>query len=750
MLTLDVPGRIAGKGERPLRFGPSVAIFPLLLSAAFAADNYVDPKLCAGCHAEIAKTYAKTGMGRSFFAMQPQRVVEDFSSAKPFYHAPSDMYYQMLERGGSYFQRRWQIGPGDKEINVEEKRIDFVMGSGNHARTYLHLTPRNTLQQLPLGWYAENGGYFAMNPGYDRPDYPGSTRTISYECMSCHNAYPRIPAGHEAEGSEAQFVAPLPQGIDCQRCHGPGREHVETSGKAAIINPKRLNADREIEVCLQCHLETTTQSLPHSIQRTGRGPFSYVPGQPLADFRLTFDRAVPNKNRVEVAHAGYRLRMSQCFLKSAGKLRCTTCHDPHNIPRGEAATTQYNRICRDCHTAVLANTAVAPRHTAAADCVSCHMPKRRTDDAVHIVMTDHWIQRRKPAGNLLAAKPEIAETPANMYRGEVVPYYPAALTASPRDVLDRAVAQVRDGSNLKAGLPRLAALVTASSPAEYHIDLADAYRLAFDGPRALREFEQARARDPKSVIVLLKLGNMLLDMQRWAEAEAVARSALQLSPDDPVLLGQLGWAQWQQDKTAEAKASLEKAIRLDPELPDLHNYLAKLYIGTRDAPSAEREFRAALAIQPGVAEWQENLATLLGALGNLDEAAYHFQETVKLKPGYAPGHLGYARLLAGMRRNTEAEQQAQAAVSADPNAPDAHEMLGFLLVNKGDGNGALRELQAAVRLQPAFGRAQYELGVVLYQKGDTAAAIEHLKAAIASQDREAQSAAQQFLQKVGR
>ena len=30
------------------------------------------------------------------------------------------------------------------------------------------------------------------------------------------------------------------------------------------------------------------------------------------------------------------------------------------------------------------------------------MPKRRAEDAVHVVMTDHYIQRRKPAGNLLA------------------------------------------------------------------------------------------------------------------------------------------------------------------------------------------------------------------------------------------------------------------------------------------------------------------------------------------------------------
>ena len=40
-------------------------------------------------------------------------------------------------------------------------------------------------------------------------------------------------------------------------------------------------------------------------------------------------------------------------------------------------------------------------------------------------MTDHLISRRPPAGDLLAEKPERAETQATSYKGEVVPYYPA-------------------------------------------------------------------------------------------------------------------------------------------------------------------------------------------------------------------------------------------------------------------------------------------------------------------------------------
>src|SRR6266446_3809674 len=111
-----------------------------------------------------------------------------------YYHQASNTYFTMFEQSGKYYQRRYQTGFDGKETNVDEKEIDFVMGSGNHARTYLHRTNTGTLQELPLAWYAEKGGYLAMNPGYDKPDQVNSLRQINYECMFCHNSYPEIPA----------------------------------------------------------------------------------------------------------------------------------------------------------------------------------------------------------------------------------------------------------------------------------------------------------------------------------------------------------------------------------------------------------------------------------------------------------------------------------------------------------------------------------------------------------------------------
>jgi predicted CXXCH cytochrome family protein len=687
--------------------GAAIACCALALAAGSAAAQV---SACAPCHAEIAATFAKTGMGRSFYPTTPGQFPD-----KPYYHEPSDSYFAMLVRDGRVYQRRWQLDPAGKETNVDEKSVDFVMGSGNHAKTYLHLTPRGALQQLPLGWYAEQGGLLAMNPGYDRPDYPGSTRAISYECMACHNGYAKIPAANREEGAEARYLAPLPIGIDCQRCHGDAKEHIATSGRAAVVNPAKLAPDRAMEVCMQCHLETSSRLLPHSILKHGRAPFSYTPGQPLSDFMATFDRAAGENRAVEVAGGAYRFRKSLCFTKSAGKMSCTTCHNPHDVPRGPAAVAHYNQVCADCH---------ADSHRKAENCVGCHMPKTRTDDAVHIVITDHRIQRGPAAAGLTAEKAETHETPATSYRGPVVPYYP--VKAEP---LYEAVAQTRDGSNLQAGLPRLASLMAQQKPARagFWVDLGEAYRASGDTTGAARAFEEALARSPESSVILLKLGNLWIEARQWTKAEAVLRRATVRVPNDGLAWGLLGWTLWQQEKRAEGRAALEKALRLEPEVPELRNYLGGLLAGAGDRAGAVREFREAVRLSPGIAEWRANLAGMLASVGEIPEARYQFEQALRFKPEYAQGRFDYARLLAAIGEMAEAEKNAKLAVESDAANAGAHELWGALMAARHDYDGAQRELELAVKLAPGFGKAQYELGMVLYSKGETAAAIEHLR-----------------------
>ena len=206
--------------------------------------GYVDAVACSGCHRDIWAKYERTGMGHSLTRPRAHAMVEDFTRSNTFYHKASDSHFTMSENGGKYYQRRHQVGFDGKEINVVEKEIHIVVGSGNHARTYLHQTAAGRLFELPVAWYTENGGFWAMNPGYDHPNHFGFRREITSECLFCHTGYPDIESESDRIGQDARFPGRIPEGIDCQRCHGPGRDHIAAAKRgdskalrSMIVNP---------------------------------------------------------------------------------------------------------------------------------------------------------------------------------------------------------------------------------------------------------------------------------------------------------------------------------------------------------------------------------------------------------------------------------------------------------------------------------------------------------------------------------
>ncbi len=735
-----------------------VAVTALVwLGTVASAQPREDAAVCAGCHPKVWQTFRRTGMARSFYRPRPENVVEDYARKNAYYHQPSDTYFAMLERGGHYFQRQYQIGFDGRQTNVTEKEIDFILGSGDHVRTYLHRTPDGRLVELPLAWYAENGGHWGMNPGYDRPDHPGLRRSVTYDCMFCHNAYPEIPAANGVPRAAPVFSR-LPEGIDCQRCHGSGARHVALASTAgarledirrAIVNPARLSPERQFEVCLQCHLQTTSSPLPGSIVRYERRPFSYEPGEPLADFMLHFDHApgAGYDDRFEITSSPYRLRQSKCFLKSYGALNCITCHNPHDFPRGEAAARHYTAVCRQCHGKLFDDLVKAGNHTAFTDCVGCHMPKRRAGDVVDAVMTDHLIQRNKPAADPLAQIPERRQTDANGYRGEVVPYYPPALTA-PADELYLAIAQVAQNSNLESGIPRLAAALKNYRPAhaEYYLQLGDALVNANRPTDALAWYEEAQRHEPKSAASQERLALCLATLKEFPRAEAIFKRSLDLTPNGAAIWVELGAVLLQQGQTAGALAAFERAIQLDPEMVEAYNSAGAIWFETGDSARAEPALRNAIRIQPNYAPAHNNLGNFLSAAGRFEEARYHFEAALRIQDDYIGARYNYALALTRVHRLDEAQVQLEAILRIHPRSAEAHEFLGNLFAAQGQLDRARQNYRAALDIEPGFGRANLDLGTLLAKAGDVTGALPYLRKAATSRDTLAKEEASKLLE----
>jgi predicted CXXCH cytochrome family protein len=688
-----------------------------------------------------------------------------FDRGVSFYHRASDRYYQMLRRGDFYYCRRYQKGADGSEVNVVEVRVDYVMGSGNHASSYLHRTEQNRLVQLPVTWYPAasrpgNVGTLAMSPGYDRADHLDFRRKIGYDCFFCHNAYPELIAGADSSGTDPVYPAQLPEGIDCQRCHGPGSRHVEAAQqkkpaaelRQAIVNPARLTSERQLEVCMQCHLETTSFVLPASIQRYNRGAFSYVPGEPLADFVVHFDHAsgTGHDDKFEIVSAAYRLRQSKCFAGSGGTLVCTTCHNPHRTPHDEQAAPQFTAACRRCHEEKLKGLIASGKHPKQTDCTGCHMAKRRTDDVVHAVMTDHRIVRRQPERNLLAPVAERHEVEGVSYRGEVVLYYPEKLSVSPEDELYVAAAQVAQKSNLEGGIPKLENALRTYRPKrpEFYAVMAQALLSTGRRDQAIAMYQASLERDTRFLPGLRGLGTELAKGGDINRAVQVLEQARALDPHDAATLHELGLAYHELGRNADAESALRAAIGFDPDLPEIRNSLGNILLEGGDREKAGEEIREAIRVQPDLGAAHVNLGNVLASGGEMTQAQREYQFAVRLDPANPTARYSYGACLASQGHFGEAERQLEEAVKLAPDFADVLAILGDLYARRGAWPQAIGRYREALRSKPQLGRAHLGLGTALAENHDLAGAREHLNVAAQDADPGVRQEAQEILRQL--
>lgn len=537
------------------------------------ADRYAGGQACASCHGEVSKSFGSVSMARTFAPIGEVPIIEDWARNNHFYHKASNQHFIMSRRDGRFYQRRYQLDAAGREINSFEQEIGFAIGSGKKERDYLHRTAAGELLQLPVVWYSGEKAW-GMAPGYDRPDHDNFSRRVVYRCVFCHNAYPSLPSGADRyESKQSLFPADLPKGIDCERCHGPGGRHVREATASSIVNPAKLSRKLQMDVCMQCHLETTSQSLPNSVLKLGRAVFSYRPGEPLEDYAAHFDYADTRRRQsFNIVHQAYRLRQSQCYQKSS--MTCTTCHDPHQAPRDRADNIRAK--CVECHVA-------AKPH--GEDCMACHMPQRRTDDVVHVVMTDHYIQRRPPRGLL---KPKV-EPAHGSYRGGLSLYLPES-----GQNLYMGLALAR-GANVQRGIGML-----ESVPSRPHFELAAAYASAGAHEKAVREYEAGLAAEPAYAEAWYNLGLSLLAIKR----------------DRP------------------ARAAFEEAFKRNPALADALVGLALVDVRAGKLDTARQSYEEALRIDPMNVTALLNLATLERETGNTDRAAIHLREANRIRPQY--------------------------------------------------------------------------------------------------------------------
>jgi hypothetical protein len=365
------------EGPRRRAWGVGALIVLVSLGAALAVrssrvptERYVGTATCMSCHAEIATTYALTAHALTSSPASAETIHGDFTPGANVMHTANPDLHFRLESDGSRFTQTAVRRTSSDQVLTREAPMEIVIGSGRKGQTYLHWEG-DELCQLPVSYWTEHRAW-VNSPGY-ADGHANFDRPITQRCLECHatTVVPRAPPNNRYDRDS------LVLGISCEKCHGPGGEHVDryrskspprTPAEAAIVNPARLSRDLQMNLCALCHAGEGLARTP---------PLTYRPGDVLAK-HITFPRQAPDAPLDVHASQIQLLERSRCFQASP-TMTCATCHDVHQPQRDLAAMAVS---CMACHQTDHCGKFPSLGATIATGCVDCHMPLERTAQIV--------------------------------------------------------------------------------------------------------------------------------------------------------------------------------------------------------------------------------------------------------------------------------------------------------------------------------------------------------------------------------
>jgi hypothetical protein len=344
----------------------ALAVSPLAAQTLWTPEHFwkqdsafAGARACAGCHADIYKKQEASNHARS---LRPLSEVSEITSRLPFeiFDRSSGAKLTLSRQSDERLSLVSTTGASEEGLALE-----WAFGSGVKGITPVGRLKTGAFAESRVSWYAATAG-FDLTTGASKftpqTNAEGVGRTLRkqelVECLGCHTT------GTSPDNSEP---ARNNMGVRCERCHGPGAEHIlamrnsNTTDKK-IFHPGTLDGFAQAQMCGVCH------------------------GKPPQDTDFQIIRLIQEAPNT-VRFPSQRLVLSHCFNETDNGLSCTACHDPHSNVAGSRDSLE--KPCISCHTAgARRSPKICP--VAKKNCSTCHMPKQQV--MAHSMFTDHWIR----------------------------------------------------------------------------------------------------------------------------------------------------------------------------------------------------------------------------------------------------------------------------------------------------------------------------------------------------------------------
>jgi predicted CXXCH cytochrome family protein len=340
---------------RQLVAAGAVALLSMIVPAAAEAQTtpaYVGSARCATCHRAIYDRWKNTRMANIVRDPKehPEAILPDLSKPDPNLTFTKD---QIAWVYGSKWKQRYFTKVGDDYFPLGSQ-WDVV-----HKQWSRYHVP-----DTGGDWWTK----FYPSDNLKRPTGP--------TCDGCHSVNYNI-----------QTKQPTEWNVGCEKCHGPGGDHVSRPSRANIVNPVRLDTIDGVNVCVQCH----SQGQPLQKPLAGKyydWPVGYRPGLKLSDFWQLEEHKLGDTTFTHFADGtAHKNRMQgNDFVQSVMYRRgvtCFSCHDVHGTQNNADLIKPAQVLCLTCHGPISPNgphTATIEQHThhkigsTGSECVNCHMP----------------------------------------------------------------------------------------------------------------------------------------------------------------------------------------------------------------------------------------------------------------------------------------------------------------------------------------------------------------------------------------
>jgi len=361
----------------------------ILLAAAgplaAGGPTYVGAAACAKCHADVERRWSQSRHSKMVQPATTASVKGDFTRGQITLRGGN---YRLREKDGIYY-----IAESYLTGKEQEHRVDYTLGN-RRIQHYLTTLPSGRVIVLPPSWDVLRKDWFH---NFDIAD-PDETSEVMVQvwnknCYSCHVS--QQEKNFDVARNEYKTVW-LNFGTNCERCHGPGSEHVAhyTAAKPAgpardIVLQTRLAPDRNTMVCAQCH---SFRDIHVKGYTAGADYYDFF--LPVLEYDQPADKDPaywPDGRTRRFSNDAFGLWQSECYLK--GGVTCVACHvSAHEteIEKNAQLRPDANALCTRCHAAIgkalTAHTHHAEKSTGSS-CVECHMP--RTVFSIKAAIRDH-------------------------------------------------------------------------------------------------------------------------------------------------------------------------------------------------------------------------------------------------------------------------------------------------------------------------------------------------------------------------